>query len=91
MGKPGAGSRRRAPAPVNPCRHRPPAPEELRLWTASSFGFPLTREHLERHQSDSAERGYRRILKAVAGDAMGDAVGHIELGANHPRNRSVRI
>jgi RimJ/RimL family protein N-acetyltransferase len=66
------------------------SPEELMLWTASSFGFPLTREHLERHLRDSAERGDRRIFKAVE-EGREEAVGHIELGAIDPRNRSVRI
>jgi RimJ/RimL family protein N-acetyltransferase len=66
------------------------SPEELMLWTASSFGFPLTREHIEGHLRDSAERGDRRIFKAVE-EGSRDAVGHIELGAIDPRNRSVRI
>jgi RimJ/RimL family protein N-acetyltransferase len=60
------------------------------LWTASSFGFPLTREHIEGHLRDSAERGDRRIFKAVE-EGSRDAVGHIELGAIDPRNRSLRI
>jgi RimJ/RimL family protein N-acetyltransferase len=69
------------------------SPEELMLWTASSFGFPLTREHIEGHLRDSAERGdrqLRRIFKAIE-DGLEKAVGHIELGAIDPRNRSVRI
>ena len=41
------------------------SPEELMLWTASSFGFPLTREHIEGHLRDSVERGDRQIFKAV--------------------------
>jgi RimJ/RimL family protein N-acetyltransferase len=64
------------------------SPGELLLWTASSFGFPLTREHIEGHLRDSAERGDRRIFKAMEREM---AVGHIELGAIDPRNRSVRI
>jgi RimJ/RimL family protein N-acetyltransferase len=66
------------------------SPEELLLWTASSFGFPLTREHIEGHLRDSAERGDRKIFKAVEEERT-EAVGHIELGAIDPRNRSVRI
>ena len=66
------------------------SPGELMLWTASSFGFPLTREHIEGHLRDSAERGDRRIFKAVE-EGREEAVGHIELGAIDPRNRSVRI
>lgn len=66
------------------------SPEELMLWTASSFGFPLTCEHIEGHLRDSAERGDRQIFKAVE-EGGGAAVGHIELGAIDPRNRSVRI
>lgn len=66
------------------------SPEELMLWTASSFGFPLTREHIDGHLRDSAERGDRRIFKVVE-EGSGDAVGHIELGAIDPRNRSLRI
>lgn len=66
------------------------SPEELMLWTASSFGFPLTREHIEGHLRDSAARGERRIFKAVE-EGSGEIVGHIELGAIDPRNHSVRI
>jgi RimJ/RimL family protein N-acetyltransferase len=69
------------------------SPEELMLWTASSFGFPLTREHIEGHLRDSAARKdqpIRRIFKAVE-EGSGDIVGHIELGAIDPRNRSARI
>jgi RimJ/RimL family protein N-acetyltransferase len=65
------------------------SPEELMLWTASSFGWPLTREHIEGHLRDSAERGDRLIFKAV--EESGEAVGHVELGAIDPRNRSTRI
>jgi len=67
------------------------SPEELRLWTASSFGFPLTREHLLGHLRESAERGDRLIFKAVESGGGGEAVGHVELGAIDPRNRSLRI
>lgn len=66
------------------------SPEELMLWTASSFGFPLTCEHIEGHLRDSTERGDRLIFKAVE-EERDKAVGHIELGAIDPRNRSVRI
>lgn len=66
------------------------SPEELMLWTASSFGFPLTREHIEGHLRDSAERGDRRIFKAVEEEREA-VVGHIELGGIDPRNRSLRI
>lgn len=66
------------------------SPEELVLWTASSFGFPLTREHIEGHLRDSAERGDRRIFKAVEEEREA-IVGHIELGGIDPRNRSLRI
>ncbi len=81
------------PADIDRLRGWIRSPEELMLWTASSFGFPLTRAHLESHLRDSAERGDRRIFKAVTGDgdAVGDVVGHLELGAIDPRNRSVRI
>lgn len=66
------------------------SPEELMLWTASSFGFPLTREHIESHLRDSAERGDRQIFKGME-QRSGEIVGHIELGAIDPRNHSVRI
>jgi RimJ/RimL family protein N-acetyltransferase len=64
--------------------------DRLLLWTASSFGYPLTREHLQGHLRDSAARGDRLIYKAVDVDRR-EAVGHIELGALDPRNRSLRI
>jgi RimJ/RimL family protein N-acetyltransferase len=66
------------------------SPEELLFWTASSFGYPLTREHIRRHLQDCAVRGDRLIFKAVE-SASGEAVGYVELGALDPRNRSTRI
>jgi RimJ/RimL family protein N-acetyltransferase len=67
-----------------------PSLEALQLWTASSFDFPLTREHLEGHLRESAERGDRLIFKAVASDDD-KVVGHIELGGIDRRNQSLRI
>jgi RimJ/RimL family protein N-acetyltransferase len=67
-----------------------PSLEALQMWTASSFGFPLTREHLERHMRESAERGDRLLFKAVEPDE-GKVVGHVELGAIDHRNHSLRI
>ncbi len=64
--------------------------EELFFWTASSFGYPLTREHITQHMRDCAARGDRLIFKAVE-SASGEAVGYVELGALDPRNRSARI
>jgi RimJ/RimL family protein N-acetyltransferase len=66
------------------------SPEELLLWTASSFGYPLTREHICRHLQDCAARGDRLPFKAVE-SASGEAIGYVELGALDPRNRSARI
>jgi RimJ/RimL family protein N-acetyltransferase len=67
-----------------------PSLEALQLWTASSFDFPLTREHLEGHLRESAERGDRLIFKALTA-REGQVVGHIELGAIDRRNQSLRI
>ncbi len=67
-----------------------PSLEALQMWTASSFGFPLTREHLEGHMRESAERGDRLLFKAIEPDA-GKVIGHIELGAIDHRNRSLRL
>jgi RimJ/RimL family protein N-acetyltransferase len=67
-----------------------PSEDALLRWTASSFAFPLTREHLRRHLQESAERGDRLIFKAVE-TASGAACGHIELGGIDQRNRSLRI
>lgn len=67
-----------------------PSEEALLLWTADSFGFPLTRDHLLGHMRASAERGDRLLFKAVDRES-GEAVGHIELGAIDRRNRSLRI
>jgi RimJ/RimL family protein N-acetyltransferase len=64
--------------------------EELLFWTASSFGFPLNREHITQHMRDCAARGDRLIFKAVD-SASGEAVGYVELGALDARNRSARI
>jgi RimJ/RimL family protein N-acetyltransferase len=64
--------------------------ESLELWTAWSFGYPLTREHLRGHLQESRERGDRLIFKAVDADS-GEAIGHIELGAIDHRNHSLRI
>ena len=66
------------------------SPEELLFWTASSFGYPLTREHIAQHIRDCAARGDRLAFKAVE-SASGEAIGYVELGALDPRNRSVRI
>ena len=67
-----------------------PSLEALQLWTASSFDFPLTREHLEGHLRDSAQRGDRLIYKAVTPED-GRIVGHVELGAIDYHHRSLRI
>jgi RimJ/RimL family protein N-acetyltransferase len=67
-----------------------PSLEALQLWTASSFDYPLTREHLEGHLRESAERGDRLIYKAVTPEDE-KVVGHIELGAIDRRNQSLRI
>jgi RimJ/RimL family protein N-acetyltransferase len=67
-----------------------PSLEALQLWTASSFDYPLTREHLEGHLRESAEHGDRLIYKAAT-PADGKVVGHIELGAIDRRNQSLRI
>ena len=64
--------------------------EDLYLWTAWSFGFPLTREHLLQHVKDCAERGDRLLYKAVNSEDQ-TVFGHIELGAIDRRNRSLRI
>jgi len=67
-----------------------PSLEALQMWTAWSFGFPLTREHLEGHMRESAERGDRLLFKAVE-PGEGKVVGHIELGAIDHRNHSLRL
>jgi RimJ/RimL family protein N-acetyltransferase len=64
--------------------------ESLELWTASSFGYPLTREHLLGHLRESAARGDRRIFKAVE-TGSGEVVGHIELAWTDRRSRASRI
>lgn len=63
---------------------------EQLFWTSSTFGYPLTREHLLQHLQESAARGDRLIFKVVE-TASGEAVGHLELGAIDLRNRSLRI
>jgi RimJ/RimL family protein N-acetyltransferase len=67
-----------------------PSLEALYLWTANSFGFPLTREHLQQHMKECAERGDRLIYKAVNPE-NGQVFGYVELGAIDRRNRSLRI
>jgi RimJ/RimL family protein N-acetyltransferase len=64
--------------------------EELLFWTASSFGYPLTREHIQQHLRDCAARGDRLVFKAVEAET-GEAIGYVEIGALDPRNRSARI
>lgn len=64
--------------------------EDLYRWTAWSFGFPLTREHLLQHMKESAQNGDRRLYKAVLSED-GTVFGHIELGAIDRRNGSTRI
>lgn len=60
------------------------------LWTASAFEYPLTREPFRKLLQASAEREDRLFYKAVE-PGTGEAVGHLELGAIDPRNRSLRI
>ncbi|HBL26069.1 MAG TPA: GNAT family N-acetyltransferase [Acidobacteria bacterium] len=67
-----------------------PTPEDLLLWTATSFSFPLTREQVQAHLADSAARGDRRIYKVVRVET-GMSCGHIELGAIDRAHRSLRI
>jgi RimJ/RimL family protein N-acetyltransferase len=64
--------------------------EELLRWTASSFAFPLTREHIRQHMQESTARGDRLIFKAVETET-GEVRGHIELGGIDRRNSSLRI
>lgn len=60
------------------------------LWTASFFEYLLTREPFWKLMEESAARGDRLFYKAVE-SGTGEAVGHLELGAIDPRNRSTRI
>lgn len=64
--------------------------EELLFWTAHSFAYPLTREHLEKHMRDCAAAGDRLIFKAVDADS-GEMAGYVELGAIDRVNSSLRI
>ena len=64
--------------------------EVLRYWTASSFAFPLTRDHLQGHIRDAAQSGDRLIYKAIDPE-NGQVFGHVELGAINHENRSTRI
>ena len=67
-----------------------PSLEDHLLWTASFFEYPLTPEPFRKLLRESAERGDRRLYKAVE-TATGKAVGHLELGAIDLLNRSTRI
>lgn len=67
-----------------------PSREVLYLWTASSFGFPLTREHILQHMKECAQRGDRLIYKAVLPE-NGTVFGYVELGAIDRVNESLRI
>jgi RimJ/RimL family protein N-acetyltransferase len=64
--------------------------QELLFWTASGFGYPLTREHIRQHLRDCAARGDRLVFKAADSES-GEAIGYVELGTLDPRNRSARI
>jgi RimJ/RimL family protein N-acetyltransferase len=67
-----------------------PSREALYLWTISSFGFPLTREHILQHMKECAERGDRLLYKAVLPED-GTVFGYVELGAIDRQNGSLRI
>lgn len=67
-----------------------PTPEDLFLWTASGFEFPLTREPFQKFLAESAARGDRIFYKAVLVET-GEVCGHIELAGIDRRNRSLRI
>jgi RimJ/RimL family protein N-acetyltransferase len=66
------------------------SPEDLYFWTATSFGFPLRREHILQHMKECAERGDRLIYKAVLPED-GTVFGYVELGAIDRVNESLRI
>ena len=65
-------------------------PEELFLWTANGFSFPLTREAVQKLMREHTERGDRLFFKAVEAES-GEVVGHLEFGALDRHNRSLRI
>lgn len=66
------------------------SPEELFVWTADRFAYPLTREAFQEEMRKSAQLGDRLFFKAVDAES-GDVIGHIELGGIDLRNRALRI
>ncbi len=64
------------------------SPEDLFVWTATTFEHPLTREPVKKFVDECRARGDRQFFKAVAD---GEVFGHVELGAIDHRNKSLRI
>jgi RimJ/RimL family protein N-acetyltransferase len=53
-------------------------PDELFIWSATTFSFPLDENQLERHYAE-AQRSNTRIMYAVVDSLTKQHVGHIEL------------
>ena len=64
------------------------SPEDLFVWTATTFEYPLTWEQVKKFVDECRARGDRQFFKAVSD---GEVFGHIELGAIDHRNKSLRI
>ncbi len=65
-------------------------PEELFIWSATTFTFPLEENQLERHFQE-AQTSKPRLMYTVVDDQTGVHVGHIELTRIDPENRKVSI
>jgi len=65
-------------------------PEELFLWSATTFIFPLDENQLERHFQEAQTSKLRLMYTAVDGQTQ-EHIGHIELTRIDQQNRKASI
>ncbi len=68
-----------------------PTPEFLLQWGGTGFRFPLNREQLLFHLAKSMERPPDRLIYSAVDEDTGEAVGHGEILAIDPDNRSATL
>jgi RimJ/RimL family protein N-acetyltransferase len=65
-------------------------PDELFIWSATTFTFPLDEKQLERHYQD-AQGSNPRLMYTLVEHRTGEHVGHIELTRIDPEKRKTSI
>lgn len=65
-------------------------PEELFIWSATTFTFPMDENQLERHFQEAQSSKIRLMYTAVAGQTR-EHIGHVELTRIDRQNRKASI